>query len=163
MDQLRIRPDLMEITRNAFIDESGGILLSKYESLNDSLFIFERYTAYAEDMLERMTNPFLGDLAARTGLDPVRKLCFNDRIFGTMCLANDQGIEVPNLTKGAFAGLKHLLKTPDKIDCRRNSGLSWKNLMPIQHRNSLSGYGRAKQSLILTNMQRRYFKLVWFD
>ncbi|AQQ70172.1 Mannitol-1-phosphate 5-dehydrogenase [Limihaloglobus sulfuriphilus] len=114
MDQLRSRPDLMEIARKAFIDESGGALVQKYKSLGDTLFTPAGYTDYADDLLARMTNPFLRDSAARAGRDPVRKLGYSDRIFGTIRLADQYGIKAANLSRGAKAGLKYLLNTPDE-------------------------------------------------
>jgi mannitol-1-phosphate 5-dehydrogenase len=114
MDQLRSRPDLMEIARKAFIDESGGALVRKYKSLGETLFTPAGYADYADDLLDRMTNPFLRDSAARAGRDPVRKLGYSDRIFGTIRLADHYGIKAVNLARGAKSGLKYLLKTPQE-------------------------------------------------
>ena len=45
--------------------------------------------------------------------DPLRKLSQTDRIFGTMSLAIDHGIEPANMAVGALAGIDLLLKNPD--------------------------------------------------
>jgi len=43
----------------------------------------------------------------------LRKLALNDRIFGTMALALEQGIEPANMAIGALAGIKTLLKNAE--------------------------------------------------
>lgn len=102
--------NIMSIARNAFLNESGAALIKKYAHLNDSLFTKQGYTEYAEDLLVRMANPFLADPNERAGRDPVRKLSLNDRIFGTMAIALDFGIEPKNMAIGALAGIAALLK-----------------------------------------------------
>ena len=71
------------------------------------------YRAYAEDLLVRMTNPYFNDTIERAGRDPVRKLGYDDRIFGTMHLAIEQGIEPVNMAIRAPAGIKTLLKNAE--------------------------------------------------
>jgi mannitol-1-phosphate 5-dehydrogenase len=110
MDQLAGDQELMGIARAAFLDESGGTLIRKYADLGDELFTPEGYRAYAEDLLERMTNPYLCDAVDRAARDPQRKLGFTDRLFGTMHLALTYGIEPVNMAKGAKAGVKVLLE-----------------------------------------------------
>ena len=100
---------LMTIGRDAFLNESGAALISKYSHLGDELFTPAGFTVYAEDLLARMTNPFLTDTTARAGRDPVRKLGLHDRIFGTMSLALSQNIAPRNMALGAVAGLAALL------------------------------------------------------
>ncbi len=113
MDQLADDQELMTIARNAFINESGGALLQKYAKLDDELFTEKGYKAYAEDLLTRMTCPHLTDSVGRAARDPQRKLGFNDRIFGTIRLALEYGIEPVNMAKGARAGLVTLLSDND--------------------------------------------------
>jgi mannitol-1-phosphate 5-dehydrogenase len=110
MTQVKQNRRLMDIARNAFLNESGAALIKKYSRLNDELFTPAGYQAYADDLLERMTNPYLQDTIDRAGRDPVRKLSIDDRIFGTMCLALDYGIDPVNMACGALAGVKTLLK-----------------------------------------------------
>ena len=98
-----------DAAREAFLQESGGALVRKYASLGDELFTEAGYRRYAEDLLERMTNPYLADTTARAGRDVVRKLGIADRIFGTMALALEHGIEPRNMAIGALAGIALLL------------------------------------------------------
>ncbi len=100
---------LMQVAREAFIKESGGALIHKYASLGDDLFTEAGYRIYADDLLERMTNPHLADTTARASRDVVRKLGVNDRIFGTMALALEHGIEPKNMAMDALAGVALLL------------------------------------------------------
>ncbi len=100
---------LMHMAREAFIKESGGALIRKHASLGDDLFTKSGYRDYADDLLERMTNPHLADTTARAGRDMVRKLGANDRIFGTMALALEHDIEPRNMAMGALAGVALLL------------------------------------------------------
>jgi mannitol-1-phosphate 5-dehydrogenase len=108
MTNLKNDAALMEIAHAAFLDESGGALTKKYASLGDELFTTEGYKDYAEDLLERMTNPYLEDTIARAGRDLRRKLGWGDRIFGTIVLALEYGIEPSNMAIGAAAGLVQL-------------------------------------------------------
>ena len=114
MAQLTGDDELMQIARDAFLNESGAALIKKYASLNDELFTEAGFKAYADDLLERMTNPYLDDAVQRAARDPQRKLGPDDRIFGTMQLALDQAIEPVNMAKGAAAGIKYLAATENK-------------------------------------------------
>jgi mannitol-1-phosphate 5-dehydrogenase len=109
MSELANHPDLMQIARDAFIKESGAALIKKYAKLNDELFTEKGYTQYADDLLGRMTNPYLDDAVQRAARDPKRKLSLNDRIFGTIAIAMQYGINPVNMAKGAAAGLKYLI------------------------------------------------------
>ena len=71
----------------------------------DSLFTRQGYAHYADDLLARMTNPYLLDTVERVGRDPARKLGWNDRLVGTMRVALDQGIEPQRYAFGAAAAL----------------------------------------------------------
>jgi len=110
MDQLKADATVMQVARDAFLKESGAALVKKYSHLGDELFTEEGSAAYVEDLLERMTNPNLGDTIARVVRDVPRKLEPDGRIFGTMQLALDQGIEPKNMALGAMAGIAELLK-----------------------------------------------------
>jgi len=98
----------VEDAKGAFVNESGAALIKKYSHLNDELFTKDGYKIYAEDLLERTTNPYLPDTIERGGRDPVRKVGLNDRIFGTMSLALDQEIEPANMALTAIAGVAFL-------------------------------------------------------
>jgi len=109
MTELKEDPSIMQISRKAFLEECGTALRKKYVHLGDELFTEAGFRNYAEDLLERMTNPYLADTVARAGRDPLRKLGINDRIFGTMSLALEYGIEPNNMALGAMAGIAVLL------------------------------------------------------
>jgi mannitol-1-phosphate 5-dehydrogenase len=108
MAELKDDKEIMQIARDAFMKESGAALIKKYAHLKDELFMEPGYRTYAEDLLERMTNPYLDDTIERAARDPQRKLGENDRIFGTIKLAKQYGIEPVNMTKAAEAGMKYL-------------------------------------------------------
>lgn len=110
MSELAEHKDLMKIARDAFLNESGAALIKKYKKLGDSLFTESGYRDYVDDLLVRMTNPYLDDAVERAARDPQRKLSLNDRIFGTMAVAMEYGIEPVNMAKGAAAGLRYLIK-----------------------------------------------------
>ena len=107
MSEAKQDPELFALAREAFLQESGAALIQKNGGV-DPLFTEEGYRAYAEDLLERMTNPFLQDQVDRIIRDPRRKLAWNDRLIGTMRLALDAGIEPRRFAQGARAALKIL-------------------------------------------------------
>jgi mannitol-1-phosphate 5-dehydrogenase len=108
MAELQQDTAIMQIARDAFINESGKALINKYAHLNDELFTPEGYQAYADDLLKRMTNPWLGDTIERAARDSRRKLSENDRIFGTIKLAKEQGVDPVNFIKAARAGMEYV-------------------------------------------------------
>ena len=110
---------LRDIARAAFIDESGAALIRKYRQLEEPLFTPDGYRAYAEDLIQRMVNPYLNDQVARVTRDPQRKLGYDDRLFGTMRLCLDQGITPVQMAQGAAAALRaaapHPLQSPSDV------------------------------------------------
>ncbi len=110
MTELKDDPAVMKVARDAFLNESGAALIKKYAHLGDELFTPSGYRACADDLLERITNPYLADTIARAGRDVKRKLGRNDRIFGTMSLALSQGIEPANMAIAALGGISVLLQ-----------------------------------------------------
>lgn len=116
MTELKQDQAVMQIGRDAFLQESGAALIRKYDHLSDELFTEAGYREYAEDLLERMTNPYLADTVARVCRDVVRKLGLNERIFGTMQLALQYGIEPTNMAVGALAGIAVLLQRTEESD-----------------------------------------------
>jgi mannitol-1-phosphate/altronate dehydrogenase len=107
---------IMQIGRDAFLKESGAALIKKYAHLGDELFTESGFKDFADDLLERMTNPYLGDTIARVTRDIVRKLEIDGRIFGTMQLAVEYGIEPKNMALGAMAGIALLLKKAEEYN-----------------------------------------------
>jgi mannitol-1-phosphate/altronate dehydrogenase len=103
-------PWIMGVARRAFIEESGAALIHRHARLGDRLFSAEGYAEYVDDLLRRMVNPNLNSLVERVGRDPARKLAIDDRLYGTMTLALEAGIEPRHLALGAAAGLVFLLR-----------------------------------------------------
>jgi mannitol-1-phosphate/altronate dehydrogenase len=104
-------PWIMGRARKAFIAESGAALIKRHAELNDPLFTEAGYRHYADDLLARMTNPHLNDLVARVGRDHARKLAYDDRLFGTIRLALEYGVQPANLALGAAAGVISMVKS----------------------------------------------------
>lgn len=104
---LRAFPQVIRFLREAFIEESGAALCRKYAGL-DPLFTPVGYAAYADDLLVRMTNPYLRDTVERVGRDPSRKLGWDDRLVGTIRLALSHGIQPRRYALGVVAGLAAL-------------------------------------------------------
>ena len=84
--------------------ESGEALIRKYDGIDD-LFTPAGYAAYADDLLQRMTNPHLRDSIERVGRDPRRKLGWHDRLVGTMRVCLTQSVASPRFAMGAAAAL----------------------------------------------------------
>lgn len=107
IEELGAVPGAVAFLRAAFLDEAGAALLSKYKG-SDQLFTEEGFTAYADDLLERMLNPYLGDRVERVVRDPRRKLGWNDRLVGTLRLALEAGGEPRRFALGTAAALVYL-------------------------------------------------------
>ncbi len=112
---LRHSPDLLAFIRAAFLDESGAALVRKHGG-KDRLFTPDGYREYADDLLERMTNPYLGDSVERVGRDPHRKLGWDDRLVGTLRLALQQSVVPRRYAVGTSAALATLEPTFLKTD-----------------------------------------------
>jgi len=110
MTELNNDLSIIQIGRDAFLSECGKALIRKYDYLGDDLFTETGFKNYAEDLLKRITNPYLNDTIARACRDVVRKLGPDDRIFGTMTLALEYGIQPTNMALGAMAGIAVLLQ-----------------------------------------------------
>ncbi|MGA2766031.1 MAG: hypothetical protein ABSG17_22040 [Spirochaetia bacterium] len=106
MSRIREDRELLDIGRRAFLEESGAALIPKHGRTGDPLFTRQGWSAYAEDLLQRMTNPWLHDRVERIIRDPLRKLGWNDRFFGTMRAALEQGREPRIMALGAAAALR---------------------------------------------------------
>jgi mannitol-1-phosphate 5-dehydrogenase len=114
--ELQQMEDVMLFLRDAFIEESGVALCRKHGGI-DPLFTKKGYTAYVDDLLERMMDPLLGDTVERVGRDPQRKLAWDDRLIGTMRVALAQGIEPRRYAMGAAAAL--IMLEPDLMHDER--------------------------------------------
>jgi mannitol-1-phosphate/altronate dehydrogenase len=100
-------PGMLPFARAAFIEESGTALIRKHTGI-DQLFTPDGYRDFADDLLERMTNPFLVDMIERVTRDTERKLDWNDRLTGTMRVALEQGVSPRRYALGAAAALVRL-------------------------------------------------------
>jgi len=100
-------PTLLTLAREAFLLESGAALCRKYQEV-DPLFTQAGFTVYVDDLLVRMTNPFLKDAVERVTRDTRRKLGWDDRLIGTMRLALGQGIQPERYARGAAAAVRQL-------------------------------------------------------
>ncbi|UCF99707.1 MAG: hypothetical protein JSV89_09240 [Spirochaetaceae bacterium] len=110
MSEARNDPWIMETARKAFIEESGAALTRANARIGDPLFSAEGYAEYAEDLLVRITNPNLNDLVERVGRDHPRKLGIEDRLYGTMVIALEQGAIPRNLGIGAAAAVLSMIR-----------------------------------------------------
>ena len=94
----------MDFLRTAFIEESGTTLCRRWGG-TDELFTDAGYAAFADDLLERMVNPYLADTIERAGRDPRRKLGWDDRLVGLVRLGLAEGVPTPRYAMGVAAGL----------------------------------------------------------
>jgi mannitol-1-phosphate 5-dehydrogenase len=97
----------MQLLADAFERESGAALVRRFGGA-DPLFTAAGYNAYADDLVARMTNPYLHDSIERAARDPTRKLGWDDRLVGTMRICLAGGIEAPRYALGAAGGLATL-------------------------------------------------------
>jgi mannitol-1-phosphate/altronate dehydrogenase len=114
MSEIRNDPTLYEYGLHAFMNESGAFLLDKYRNFDDPLFTREGFTFYATDLLERMTNPYLRDEVQRICRDPLRKLDYDDRFFGTIRGALQYGVRPTILPKAVLGAICYIIK--NKVD-----------------------------------------------
>jgi len=104
MAELRAEAGAMDFLRAAFVEESGVTLRRRWAGA-DELFTEAGYAAFADDLLERMVNPWLADTVERASRDPRRKLGWDDRLVGLIRLALIEGVTTPRYALGVAAGL----------------------------------------------------------
>ena len=109
MCDAREHPALFQAARAAFLEESGAALIRRYGG-RDPLFTADGFAAYVEDLMTRMTNPFLHDSVARITRDPLRKLGWDDRLIGAMRMALREGIQPRRLAYGARLALDRWMR-----------------------------------------------------
>jgi mannitol-1-phosphate 5-dehydrogenase len=128
---LRQVPGILPFLRAAFLEESGAALIRKHAGV-DPLFTPGGYRAYADDLLERMTNPYLRDTVERVGRDPERKLGWDDRLVGTMRLGLRQGITPSRYAFGAAASLVALDRDllQEGVDVAPRLAALWRDASP---------------------------------
>ncbi|MDD5699227.1 MAG: hypothetical protein PHH77_11475 [Victivallaceae bacterium] len=115
MSELRPLTGIMEKARNAFLHESGAALCRKWPGV-DELFTAAGFRDYADNLLTRMTNPFLRDAISRITRDLPRKLAWDDRVIGTIRLVLNQGLKPLLLRESALlAAAEEFGPDEDKI------------------------------------------------
>lgn len=129
IDELRKRPDLLHFVRAAMVEESGAALCARFGGV-DPLFTAAGMRAYSDDLIERMTNPFVRDTVARVGRDPARKLGWDDRLIGAMRLARQAGITPRRYALGVAAALRWLEIAPERAAVYL--GALWQPSAPAQ-------------------------------
>jgi len=113
VSEVRATP-LFDLARKAFVHESGKALCGRHAGV-DPIFTPGGWQAYVEDLLVRMTNPYLHDRVDRLIRDPVRKLGWDDRLIGTMRMVLDHQITPRRFALGAAAAIELLLaEQPEK-------------------------------------------------
>jgi hypothetical protein len=128
MHELSKYPDIMNIGRKAFIEESGVSLLKKWKDEKD-FFDEKKFREYAEDLLARMVNPFLMDSVERVCRDLERKLGWDDRIIGIIRLCLSQNVPCSQFAIGAKLAVRKLFSS-DVKDCEIRNRLKsiWGNV-----------------------------------
>lgn len=109
MSEISRDPELLDYGRTAFLEESRPAMLHRHAGI-DPMFTPEGYQAYADDLLDRMMNPYLQDQVDRVIRDPERKLLWDDRLIGTMRLAIEAGVAPRHYARGAAAALLKLME-----------------------------------------------------
>lgn len=64
--------------------------------------------AYADDLMMRFKNKYLGDTTKRVGRDTQRKLAPNDRLLGALSLCQKHHIPTDNIKRGIIAALDYI-------------------------------------------------------
>mgnify|MGYP001813605433 FL=1 len=100
----------MDFLRAAFLEESGAVLRRRWTG-SDPLFTEDGYSAFADDLLERMVNPYLADTIERAARDPRRKLGWDDRLIGLIRMGLATGVPTPRYAMGVAAGLEILRRS----------------------------------------------------
>jgi mannitol-1-phosphate 5-dehydrogenase len=128
---------LFELVRCAFLEESGGALCRRHKGV-DPLFTLSGWEVYAQDLLERMVNPYLRDRVDRVIRDPQRKLGWDDRLIGTMRRAIEAGIAPQRYAAGAAAAAELLLAGHPEHDCVSLLHRLWQDsTAPLAEQNEL--------------------------
>jgi hypothetical protein len=96
-----------------------------------------------------MTNPYLADTVARVVRDAVRKLGINERIFVTMQLAIEYGIEPKNMALGALAGVAILLEKTQEYNLPDNLCFGdWRKLSDSDIENILNWLWKGQTNTV---------------
>ena len=107
MHEIASDTSLLARARTAFVDESGAALCKKWAGV-DALFTPDGISEYADDLLERMVNPFLADRVDRISRDLGRKLSWDDRSIGAIRLILSQDLKPAVMAEGAALAAHNL-------------------------------------------------------
>ena len=109
MSDIRSDAKLYAYGQEAFENESGKFLLKKYKDNDDALFTKEGFKFYGRDLMERITNPYLHDEVKRICRDPLRKLQYEDRFFGTIRESFKQDVHPKIMAKAVLGGICYVI------------------------------------------------------
>ncbi len=109
MSQIGGDEGLFALGRQTLVEELGIPLIRKYDKLNDALFTHVGFEGYADDVLARIVNPHLHDRVMRICRDPLRKLGYDDRLFGAMRQALRYGVTPRCVARGVLAALRFVV------------------------------------------------------
>lgn len=114
-------PELLAIIRSMLINEVGSALCSKHKGV-DETFTQTGFRNYADDLLERMQNPYLMDSMTRLTRDIERKLGWDDRLIGAIRLCLEQSISPRKLAFSVAAAMNLFsMENSQDIDTVLNS------------------------------------------
>lgn len=105
MPTLRKLPTVLRAVGEIITFESGATLQRRWPGVRGELASAESLKQYADDLLGRMTNPFLDDAVERVIRDLPRELARDDRLFGALSLCDQSGVNAPNLETAALGGV----------------------------------------------------------
>lgn len=125
MSQVSSDEKLMALGTRVFLEESGAPLIRRHAGTGDPLFTPEGWAAYAEDLLQRMVNPWLFDRVDRITRDPARKLGWDDRLVGAMRVALEAGIQPTGLALGAAAAVEYAMSQDGATEATREGRREW--------------------------------------
>jgi mannitol-1-phosphate/altronate dehydrogenase len=149
--------EIMEFAERTFLDECGAALCRKWGRERapgrgaegdsplfrerhrkrgqspEALFTAAGFTAYARDLLVRMTNPLLRDTVARVCRDLERKLGWDDRLVGTLRLCLSQGVEPVRMARVAALAAQRVAGTADPAALRSRLADLWPSPWTDEH------------------------------
>lgn len=161
MSEIRNDEELYQYGADAFKKENEAFLLKKYKDFKDPLFTKEGFNFYGTDLLERMTNPYLRDEVQRICRDPLRKLGYDDRFFGTIKEALKQNIQPTITAKAVLGGICYIINNkidigynyPEKIE-KLNEENTKEFLKNIWNDNSEDEEKRKCMNLVVSQLEK---------
>ncbi len=93
--------EIAETVKNAMYASATALRAEHGKPIEDVM-------AYADDLMFRLKNKFLGDTTNRVGRDTRRKLAADDRLLGALVLCQKHGISTNAIKTGIMAALDYL-------------------------------------------------------